>query len=229
MLVNVMPAYLHKIIYKSKSCGHRWAILVNELLKKVLGFFLDLPIPGAWIKMKQGLSEKNKSHYFAENSTLTHRERPALAMGSSGRLVKITPDLHPCCLGFCRAGLNPAPTVELQTAPEGWAVRAHEPQFVGVAWDWGGGIVDCGKQRGRRVNEHVRKERGEGGHKGSPGHSQSALCKQASSWSGQVAGGSPPRATATVGRADNWWQECGICSQKEGEQERGREEEEEFN
>lgn len=39
------------------------------------------------------------------------------------------------------------------------------------------------------VKEQGRKERGEGGHKGSPGRSQSALCKQASSWSGQVVGG----------------------------------------
>lgn len=98
--------------------------------------------------MKQGLSEKNKSHYFAENSTLTHRERPALAVGSSGRLVKITPDLHPCCLGFCRAGLNPAPTVELQTAPEGWAVRAHEPQIGGSRGIGEGGLWIVEKKEG---------------------------------------------------------------------------------
>lgn len=62
--------------------------------------------------------------------------------------------------------------------------------------------------------------------------SQSALCKQASSWSGQVAGrggGGPPRATGTVSGADNGWQECGICSKEEGEQGEGGKEEEEFN
>lgn len=88
-------------------------------------------------------------------------------------------------------------------------VRAQEPQR--------------GEQTERpRENRNVEKKEGEQresggvrgwrGHKGSAGRSQSALCKQASSWSGQVAGGSPPRATGAVSRADNWWQECGICS-----------------
>lgn len=95
--------------------------------------------------MKQGLSKKNKSHYFAENSMLTHRERSALAVGSSGKLVKITPDLHPCCLGFCRAGLNPALTVELQTAPEGWA---HEPQIGGSCGIGEGGLWIVEKKEG---------------------------------------------------------------------------------
>lgn len=156
--------------------------------------------------MKQGLSEKNKSHHFPKNNTLTHSQRPALDVDFSGRLVKLTTDLHPCCLHkLLQSRHIPCLTVELQTA-RGMG-REGTWTIGGV-----GGIANCEKERGRRVNEHGRKERGEGGHKGSPGHSQSALCKQASSWSGQVAGGSHPRATGTVSRADNWWQECGICS-----------------
>lgn len=135
---------------------------------------------------------------------ITCSQRPALAVGSSGRLVKIRTDLHPCRLGFCKAGLHPTPL---------WGSRQLQR---GGLWGHmncrGGRELDCGKEKERRLNKHGRKERGEGGHKGSPGHSQSALCKQASSWSGQVAGGSPPRASGTVSRADNWWQECGICS-----------------
>lgn len=78
------------------------------------------------------------------------------------------------------------------------------------------------RRAGKRKKERKESERVNGwgvgggevtGHRGRAGHSQSALCKQASSWSGQVGGGvSPPRATEAVSRADNWWQECGICS-----------------
>lgn len=110
MLVNVTPTYLHKKIFITICHNHRLATLVYELEKlNILSFFLDLSISGAQIKMKQGLSEKNKSHHFTENNTLTHSQRPALAVGSSERLVKITTDLHPCCLGVCREVLYPAP------------------------------------------------------------------------------------------------------------------------
>ncbi|KAK5850052.1 hypothetical protein PBY51_014336 [Eleginops maclovinus] len=109
-------------------------------------------------------------------------------------------DLHLRCLGFRRAAPPPVPLWVLQRTKEGWAVRAQEPQR--------------GEQRERpRENRNVEKkqaeerksggDRGGRGHKGSAGRSQSTLCKQASSWSGQVAGGSPPRATGAVSRADN--------------------------
>lgn len=68
----------------------------------------------------------------------------------------------------------------------------------------GGDRIAVENRKREGVKEQGRKERGEGGHKGSPGRSQSALCKQASSWSGQVVGGgSPPWATEAVSRADN--------------------------
>lgn len=153
--------------------------------------------------MKQGIWMGGKKHHFTENNR--HYLQPDTRPGRGFRKACKNQDWFTSLTpGLLQSRPTPYPTVGLQTAPEGWAVRAHEPQR--------GRELDCGKEKERRVNKHGRKERGEGGHKGSPGHSQSALCKQASSWSGQVAGGSPPRASGTVSRADNWWQECGICS-----------------
>lgn len=66
---------------------------------------------------------------------------------------------------------------------------------------------------------------GGGGHKSSAGHSQSALCKQASCpgvdrLQGGVLHG--PLGLSAEQITDNW-QECGICSQKEGERQQERE------
>lgn len=154
--------------------------------------------------MKQGIWKGRKNHHFTENNRHYLQPETRPGRGFFRKACKNQDWFTSLPPGFLQSRLIPYPTVGLQTVPEGWAVRAHEPQRGGGDW-----IVEKKK---RRVNKHGRKERGEGGHKGSPGHSQSALCKQASSWSGQVAGGSPPRASGTVSRADNWWQECGICS-----------------
>lgn len=116
---------------------------------------------------------------------------------------------------------SPLPGLPQSSAtPPSHCGRSRETRRGGL---WGHKNPGGGSRERPRENRRAKKKEGEewksrgvrrrgGGHKGSPGRSQSALCKQASSWSGQVAGGSPPRATGAVSRADNWWQECGICS-----------------
>lgn len=108
---------------------------------------------------------------------------------------------------------------------EGWGCEGTRTRTGELAGGGGGGgsgeVGALSWQRGPRENRSAKRKSGRGvkeleeeeevgeagGHQGSAGRSQSALCKQASSWSGQVAGGgvvgSPPRATGAVSRADN--------------------------
>lgn len=133
------PQTCRKNIRNHMSCDHRLATIVYELEKlNILGFFLDLPISGAKINMKQCLSEKNKKQHFTKNNTLTHSQRPTLAVGSSGRLVKITTDLHPCCLGFCRAGRYPAPLWSSRQLQRGgaWGHMNHRGGLGGDCGLW---------------------------------------------------------------------------------------------
>lgn len=132
-----------------------WSLVPYEfenIYVYILCFSLDVSICGAQIKQKKGLCKKNKSHHLTEKNTLTHSQRPALAVGSSGRLVKILTDLHLCCLGFWEQAYAPL-----------WSCR--QLQRGGL---WGQGTTEggaerelgCGKEREREewMSMGVRKE-----------------------------------------------------------------------
>lgn len=102
--------------------------------------------------MKQGIWKGRKNHHFTENNRHYLQPETRPGRGFFRKACKNQDWFTSLPPGFLQSRLIPYPTVGLQTVPEGWAVRAHEPQRGGGDW-----IVEK-KKREEWISMGVRKE-----------------------------------------------------------------------